>query len=157
MPTARGHAGDEEGDEGKEGTEGKGAEWQLPPELTRAIIAYVPSEWLVTTNRWYYTRFHYLYSISLIQQFNKHVLYGYIHKMIQADMHYVFSHWAEESFYNWIVHKKRIYKGCIYSTTFDMLHEQCIENDADRCRNAMREIAYKNGYIIKKTKRSYSH
>lgn len=129
---------------------------KLPDELVAIVRSYMRDEWFGAVNHSFYRRLHSLQFMKLLGAIDVHSEKRCIQQMIQKDMNLVFAQWIERRFCTWTLPSKLTYKGQHYACVLDMLHEKCIEHDADRCRNALRAIAHRHGHVIKKTKRTYS-
>ena len=103
----------------------------LPDDIIREILDYVPRQNLVFVNKSYYNLYH--------CQVKNHIsLYeSYIRDTVRRDNFYVFEKIIGENSESWIKNRQYRYKNMIFSNYIYFVLHFCIENNSERCRNIL--------------------
>ena len=104
----------------------------IPQELHNKIFEYIPQQELIFINRNYYDQHHHLL-------YKKVHFDNYVRDMIRKDLGCVMKRLVDEYNLQWIQNYKIRYKTSTYKNYANYLLNLCIEYNATRCRNVIRE------------------
>jgi hypothetical protein len=126
--------------------------FNLPDDVIRYILEYIPLKTLVFTNKKHYNLYHSLIKSSIINYEN------YIRDTIRRDNSFVFCKIIAENYMKWVSIKKYAYQNIIYANYIYFIVDYCTENQSTRCRNELIEFLKEHGLCQNRHKKNiYKH
>jgi hypothetical protein len=113
----------------------------LPIEIVETIYSYVPTIYILFSNKKLYTKYH-MYVKKYIPR-NQYE--NYIRDTIRRDNDFVFTFLMRENEERWLHLKRYNYKSTLYSNYIYFLLEYCIENDSDHCKQIVQRFLQESG------------
>jgi len=99
----------------------------LPEDVVYYVIKeYIPYEYLVFTNKYYYNKFHKRLTIPQYEQY-----------AIRRNHSFVFETIMRDNIYNWLQRKPYFYKHTQYSNYIYFIIDYCNEHEAVNCRKSI--------------------
>lgn len=105
----------------------------LPEDIVRLILEYIPKHKLIFVNSVYYNLYHYL-TKKIIPIYE-----SYTRDMIRRDNYYIFHHLIKENANYWIENRKYRYKNMVFNNYIYFVLYFCIENNSEKCREILME------------------
>jgi hypothetical protein len=124
--------------------------FNLPDDVIRYILEFIPLKTLVFTNKINYNLYHSLIKKYIINYEN------YIRDTIRRDNSFVFHKIIEENYMKWITIKKYSYQNKIYANYMYFALDYCIENLSTRCRNELIAFLKEHGLCQNQHKKNIS-
>ena len=112
----------------------------LPDDILRYILKFIPTKRLIFINSTYYSLYHYLLK-NMIPTYE-----SYVRDMIRRDCDFVFEKIIRENIDIWIKNKKYIYKDMTFNNYIYFIIYYCIENNSDNCKKLI--IDYLNKHDL---------
>jgi len=113
----------------------------LPFEIQQEILNYIPTIYLLFTNKQMYLQHHYLVKKNI----PKEQYENYIRDTIRRDNDFVFFQLMKENQERWIHLKRYTYKSTIFSNYLYFVLEYCIQNNSDHCKNIIKNFLKESG------------
>jgi hypothetical protein len=105
----------------------------LPEDIVRTILDFVPREKLVFVNHTYYDMYHNLIRKNIINY------ESYIRDLIRRDNYIVYKKIVGENIDSWINCRNYRYKDMVFNNYIYFILYFCIENNSERCRKILIE------------------
>jgi len=115
---------------------------RLPDDVVRLILAFVPVQTLVCTNK----RFYELYHPTLRKRIPLFI--AYVRDTVKRDNEFVFSYIVRENIEEWLKNREYRYKNMVFNNFIYFLHHFCLEQDSEQCRQVL--LAYFANLDLKK-------
>ena len=126
--------------------------FNLPDDIIRYILEYIPLKTLIFTNKINYNLYHSLIKKYIINYET------YIRDTIRRDNSFVFYKIIAENYITWISIKKYAYKNIIYANYMYFIVDYCTENQSIRCRNEVISFLKEHGLCQNRHKKNiYKH
>ena len=114
---------------------------RLPHELEDVIKSFIPISVLLTLNKKYYVKYHkYIKQLVAKSQYD-----NYIRDMLRRDNDFVFSFLIKENNNAWLNIRKYKYANMNYGNYFCFIDKFCVDNEATKCRNLLKDYLNKTG------------
>ena len=105
--------------------------FNLPDDIVREILTYIPRQKLVFVNKLYYNSYHCCIKkyISLYE--------SYVRDTLRRDNFFVFEKIVEENFKSWIENRQYRYKNMVFSNYIYFVLHFCTENNSEMCHKIL--------------------
>lgn len=110
----------------------------LPDDIIRVIMEFIPRQKLVFVNSLYYNMYHHLLKGSIKTYDN------YLRDMIRRDNSLVFEKLIQENIGRWLKNKQYTYKNMIFNNYVYFIIHYSIENNSDNCRKILMDYLKKH-------------
>ena len=126
--------------------------FNLPDDVIRYILEYIPLKTLIFTNKVNYNLYHSHVKKYIINYEN------YIRDTIRRDNSFVFLKIIAENYNKWISIKKYAYQNTIYANYMYFVVDYCTENQSTQCRNELVTFLKEHGLCQNRHKKNiYKH
>ena len=123
----------------------------LPEDVVDYVIKeYIPDDYFMLTNKYYYRRCHHLLK-PRITQYEK-----CLRNTIRRDHSFVFETIMRENICNWFLLKSYLYKNTNYTNYVYFIVDYCIEHEASECRQVLVDYLRELGLCQNQHKKNIS-